>query len=274
MSLVIPAVDTDAASTLALRYGAYVLLRVPRATRAFASEAAVGALADRLELQNEFYASGEDPARAIAYLRRAEATPADIADAALEQADVVVHVAAPSAEPVSTFCAELRELLGSQTEMHVRGGVVRPMSYTSRVMFEFAYAHRVMQQPGETMPNAFIVPMRKTSGWWAKGLMERHTYFLPRYDGDGRMLNEGHALAAEAGIACLMRRTYKHPDEPAPDDAYDFISYFECADSGIATFHEVCAALRDTARNPEWAFVREGPTWHGRRVASWPELFE
>jgi hypothetical protein len=36
----------------------------------------------------------------------------------------------------------------------------------------------------------------------------------------------------------------------------------------------VCAALRDVTKNPEWRFVREGPTWHGRRVATWPELFE
>jgi hypothetical protein len=35
----------------------------------------------------------------------------------------------------------------------------------------------------------------------------------------------------------------------------------------------VCAALRDVKRNPEWEFVREGPCWHGRRVATWPELF-
>ncbi len=34
------------------------------------------------------------------------------------------------------------------------------------------------------------------------------------------------------------------------------------------------AALRDVANNPVWAFVREGPTWHGRRVAGWDELFE
>ena len=32
-------------------------------------------------------------------------------------------------------------------------------------------------------------------------------------------------------------------------------------------------ALRDVTRNPEWRFVREGPTWHGRRVAAWEELF-
>jgi hypothetical protein len=27
----------------------------------------------------------------------------------------------------------------------------------------------------------------------------------------------------------------------------------------VATFHEVCAALRDVAKNPKWKFVREGP---------------
>jgi hypothetical protein len=51
------------------------------------------------------------------------------------------------------------------------------------------------------------------------------------------------------------------------------VTYFECADADVPTFHEVCAALRDVKKNPEWAFVREGPTWHGRRVATWPELF-
>ena len=63
-----------------------------------------------------------------------------------------------------------------------------------------------------------------------------------------------------------MRRTYKNPTEPAPEGAYDFVTYFECADADVPTFHAVCAALRDVARNPEWRFVREGPTWHGRRV--------
>jgi hypothetical protein len=29
------------------------------------------------------------------------------------------------------------------------------------------------------------------------------------------MLNQGHALAAAAGIPCLVRRTYRNPTEPA-----------------------------------------------------------
>jgi hypothetical protein len=87
------------------------------------------------------------------------------------------------------------------------------------------------------------------------------------------MVSEGHALAAATGIACLMRRTYDHETNPAPTGAYDFLTYFECADADVPTFHQVCAALRDVKRNPEWEFVREGPCWHGRRVATWPELF-
>jgi hypothetical protein len=102
--------------------------------------------------------------------------------------------------------------------------------------------------------------------------MERHTYFLPHYE-RGKMASQGHALAAQAGIACLMRRTYKYEASPAPAGAYDFITYFECADADVPTFHAVVAALRDVAKNPEWAFVREGPCWQGRRVATWAELF-
>jgi hypothetical protein len=123
------------------------------------------------------------------------------------------------------------------------------------------------------MPNAFFVPMSKTAEWWAKSWLERHTYFLPRYDESGRMLSEGHTLASQAGIACLMRRTYKSEAYPAPPGSYDFLTYFECADADVPTFQRVCAALRDVARNPEWRFVREGPTWQGRRVATWAELF-
>ena len=49
--------------------------------------------------------------------------------------------------------------------------------------------------------------------------------------------------------------------------------YFECAEEHVPVYHQVCDALRDVRRNPEWQFVREGPTWHGRRVASWEDLF-
>jgi hypothetical protein len=257
-----------------LRHGAYVCLRLLDGAAARAAAAlAIPTLAERLGFENEFAPAGGPPARAIAFLRRRGATPGAIADDGVAHAEAVVHVAAPSAPAVDEFCGEAARLLGPLAHVRVVGGVVRPRTYTGAAMQNFAYAHAVVQQPGSLMPNAFLLPMSKTAAWWAKDWMERHTYFLPRYDDDGRMRSEGHALASEAGIACLLRRTYKGAAEPAPEGAYDFVTYFECADADVATFHQVCASLRDVARNPEWAFVREGPTWHGRRVATWPELF-
>jgi len=262
----------DVRSTDALRHGAYVLLRVPPSARKAAARIALPALAERLGLRNEFQPGGDHPPEAYALLRRIGATPAEIADEALLHADAIVHVASATAGPVADLCAELVRLAGP-LEPRVIGGIVRPMNYTGNAMHNFAYAQRVVQQPGTVMPNAFLVPMSKAAGWWEKDWMERHTYFLPRYDDAGRMRSEGHALAAEKGIAHLLRRTYKNPSEPAPAGSYDFINYFECADEHVPTFHEVCSALRDVERNPEWRFVREGPTWQGRRVATWPELF-
>ena len=45
-------------------------------------------------------------------------------------ADAVVHVAAPTAQPVSDFCAEATRLLGAAMRIRVLGGVVRPRTYT------------------------------------------------------------------------------------------------------------------------------------------------
>jgi hypothetical protein len=263
----------DVRSADPVRHGAYLCISVPDGARPTVAAAPVSELADRLGLRNEYGSTGGDPPKAIAYLRHIDSAPGDIEDPGLLNAWMAVHVAAPSPDPVKQFCSELTSLLGPSVSARVLTGAVRPMAYTGNAMHNFSYAHRVLQQPGDVMPHGFLIPMRKTDGWWAKGWMERHTYFLPRFDDSGRMRSEGHALAAEAGIRCLLRRTYKNLAEPAPAGDYDFLTYFECTDEDVPTFNEVCKALRDVSRNPEWAFVREGPTWHGRRVAAWAELF-
>jgi len=264
--------SNDVLSTEVLRHGAYLCLSVPPEARRRLSSAPVPELAARLGLRNEFEPGAGHPPSAVAFLRRVSATAGGIADDELLRADAVVHVAAAAAGPVVEFCAEATRLLAPVLKPRVLQGVVRPKDYTSAAMNQFAYAHAVVQQPGAAAPNAFLLPMSKTQAWWSKDWMERHTYFLPRYE-HGRMVSEGHALASAAGVPCLMRRTYKHESSPAPAGSYDFVTYFECADADVPTFHAVCAALRDVTKNPEWEFVREGPTWHGRRVATWPELF-
>ncbi len=257
-----------------LGHGAYLCLRTSEGGDLRKAEAApIGPLAERLGLRNEFEPGETPPVESVAFLRRQGAMPADIVDAELLHADRVVHVAAKQPETIADFCAETIRLLSPAVRIHVLSGVRKPLNYTGAAMNNWAYERRVLQQPGPAMPNAFLVPLSKTAEWWGKDWMERHTYFLPRYDDEGHMRNEGHALAAEAGISCLLRRTYRSPQHPAPEGEYDFLNYFECADRDIPTYHQVCAALRDVSRNPEWRFVREGPTWQGRRVASWRELF-
>ena len=257
-----------------LGHGAYLLLSRPTVADAAALRAApIRALAERLGFRNEFAPTGEPPLASIAFLRRRGASRGAIDDPALLGAEAIVHAASPDPGPLDEFCAEAERLLAPLLSTRVLRGVIREKSYTGAAMHDFAYARAVVQRPGAVMPNAFLLPLSKSREWWSRSWMERNTYFLPRFGEDGRMTSLGHALAAEPGIPCLLRRTYASAAHPAPPGKYDFVNYFECADDDVATFHAVCARLRDVRLNPEWKFVVEGPTWTGKRVAGWSDLF-
>src|SRR5207245_10969045 len=90
-----------------LGHGAYLCLR--RSSGGDAGKAAaapIDALAQRLGLRNEFDPGETPPVESIAFLRRQGATPADLADDAVLQADWVIHVApkrpAPNTELTAT----------------------------------------------------------------------------------------------------------------------------------------------------------------------------
>ena len=257
-----------------LGYGAYLCARPAGGGDVRRAGASITRKAEALGLKNEWQAAAPAERESFAFIRAERALPGDIADDDVAQARWLIHVCSKRAGAVDALCDEAAGALGVAARLKVLRGVIRPRNYTSAAMANWAYGRQVVQQPGASMPNAFFVPLSKTAEWWHKNWMERHTYFLPRYDDAGRMINEGHALATEAGIACLLRRTYKSPTQPPAPGQYDFLTYFECADEAVPIFHQVCAALRDLERNPEWRFVREGPTWHGRRVPTWDALFE
>src|SRR5262249_35088053 len=79
------------------------------------------------------------------------------------------------------------------------------------------------------------------------------------YDDWGKIIAKGHALASAAGIPCITRRLFHHPEGYGLGTGYDFIGYFEFADADAPVFREVMAGLRDQRQNPEWNYVREGP---------------
>ena len=236
-----------------LGHGAYVCLRRIEGAAPPPSAAPLAALTERLGLRNEFD-PGVPPARVL----RAAASSGRHAGRPRRRGYPERRLGHPRGVPAGgdrrrALPRERDEAVRDGGEARVLRGVVRPKNYTGAAMNNWAYGHAVVQQPGAAMPNAFLCPMSKTAEWWRKDWMERHTYFLPRYDEQGRMVSEGHALATAAGIPRLLRRTYKSVTEPAAEGDYDFVSYFECNDESIPTFHQVCAALRDVACNPDGA---------------------
>jgi hypothetical protein len=199
----------------------------------------------------------------------------DIPHPALLAATCLIRLEAAAPEPLLSYEAELRALIeprGGRVETLI--GVQRPRSYTSHAMTQYAYAHALPPRPGTQLPLGVVTPMNKTAAWWAMDWMRRESFFLPRYDVQGNMIAKGHALVADAGIACITRRNVHHPDGYGRQDGYDFIGYFEFAEADMPTFRAVMAGLRDVAQNPEWAYVREGPEWWGHRVESAQALWE
>ena len=119
-----------------------------------------------------------------------------------------------------------------------------------------------------------VTPQNKTADWWAMDWMHRESFFLPRYDTQERLVAKGHALAAAAGVPYIVRRNVHAPERYGCEGLYDFVPYFEFAEEHAPIFRAVMAALRDTAQNPEWTYVREGPEWWGRRVRYAAALWE
>lgn len=209
---------------------------------------------------------------------RAEPTQSragDLPHPALLAAPALVYLEAATLEPLVAYAEALRTLLipvgGSVDTLR---GVQRPRSYTSHAMTQYAYAPALTPKPGAQCPLGVVLPQQKTAAWWAMDWMHRESFFLPRYDAQERVVAQGHARAAEAGIPRITRRLVHASDGYGREGQYDFIGYFEFADAHAATFRAVMAALRDVAQNPEWTYVREGPEWWGRRVPSPQALWE
>jgi hypothetical protein len=79
----------------------------------------------------------------------------------------------------------------------------------------------------------------------------------------------GHALIGRDAAPLICRRVFHNPDGPGQPGQWDFVTYFECADEHLATFDQICKALRDVRQNPEWRYVTEGQEWRGKRVLRW-----
>ena len=198
----------------------------------------------------------------------------DLSHPAISKAHALIRLEAAAPEPLLAYEERLRGLIECRGgTVQTLAGVQRPRSYTSYAMTQFAYAPALQPGPGTQFPMGVVTPMNKTDAWWAMDWMRRESFFLPSYDAQGNLIAKGHALVAEAGIPCITRRLVHAPNGYGHENDYDFVGYFEFAEKDAATFREVMAMLRDVSQNPEWAYVREGPEWWGRRVEKAADLW-
>ena len=262
-------------------YQRFLFIKLPVGGADIGLAEAIGRLGDGME--NMHYEDGPPSAEAFRRGRfqilRAE--PAMSREQALSHqavmgADGLIRLEAETSEPLWKYEEGLRALLddvGGSVE--TLSGVQKPRSYTSHAMTQYAYARAQQPAPGNVHPLGVVTPMNKNAQWWGMDWMHRESFFLPRYDAQENMVAKGHALAADAGIACITRRLAHAPEGYGSSaGSYDFVGYFEFAEADAPTFSAVMAALRDTEQNPEWAYVTEGPEWWGRRVGEPVELWE
>ncbi|NQW22330.1 MAG: hypothetical protein HQ475_02680 [SAR202 cluster bacterium] len=187
---------------------------------------------------------------------------------AVSQSHGLIRLECASLEPIKAYETGLRVLMDSSGgSVETLAGVMRPRSYTSHAMTQFAYTNALPPGPGDKFPLAAVTPMNKTEAWWQMDFLHRESFFLPRYDADENMAVKGHALASAAGVPHINRRLVHALDGYGLADNYDFVGYFEFAEADAPVFRQVMASLRDTKQNPEWKYVLEGPEWWGRRVS-------
>lgn len=136
-------------------------------------------------------------------------------------------------------------------------GVPRHHEYTTGAQ-RVALAGSRAPLPAGDDTVAVLIPVRKTAAWWGMPADERLAYFQERA---GR---PGHT-AIGAGYTDRVYRKLYHTRYAVDSTDHDFLTYFEFERRHESAFVDLLAALRDTARNPEWGFVdREYEIWMTR----------
>jgi hypothetical protein len=216
---------------------------------------------------NDFEAEGRDtpPHETIQFMIRADLRNPD---ATASGAPYALQVCSKYRPRLKETEVELRRRVADFAEVTAFDGAARCPQYTSAEMHAYAFRPAMPRGSGRVQRNVIIIPMSKSKEWWDKAALDRQTYFYPHADRSGTHV-KGHARAAEAGISTIFRKLYYNPDGHSREDEWDFVTYFECADEHLATFDQICQALRDVRQNPEWRYVTEGPEWRGRRVLRW-----
>jgi Chlorite dismutase len=90
--------------------------------------------------------------------------------------------------------------------------------------------------------HAALIPIRKSSAWWALPQDERRAIFEEQ---------SSHIATGLEYLPAVARRLH-HCRDLATDEPFDFLTWFEYAPQDVTAFEKLVARLRSS---PEWSFV-------------------
>lgn len=93
-----------------------------------------------------------------------------------------------------------------------------------------------------TAPRAALIPIRKTSAWWALSQDERRDIFEA----------QSHHIGIGLKYLPAIARRLHHCRDLGLDEPFDFLTWFEYAPADSAAFDALLADLR---ASPEWAYI-------------------
>jgi hypothetical protein len=89
----------------------------------------------------------------------------------------VVQLCANYRPRLEEVTCDLKRRITDVADLIILDGAERPTRYTSAEMHNYAYKPASSRLSGRLARNAIIVPMSKTTAWWDKTALERHSFF-------------------------------------------------------------------------------------------------
>ncbi len=128
-------------------------------------------------------------------------------------------------------------------------GVTQPLHYASAVQSrELDTRSRAEFEPSNKT-TAVLIPIGKSQDWWQLAQDRRQAHFQTNEE------YQGHTAIGIRYVDRVFRKLY-HSRYTSPLTPYDFLTYFEFNSAHQDAFERLLSELRDTARNPEWAYVK------------------
>jgi chlorite dismutase len=121
-------------------------------------------------------------------------------------------------------------------------GVVQHLHYTTVEERTDLVARSRTELAPSPNTTAVLIPIRKSAEWWAMAHDQRAAHFHGQ-----------HTPIGAPYVETIFRKLYH--SRYYEDSPYDFLTYFEFPDDKADVFRALLAELRDTGKNPEWAYV-------------------